>query len=87
MQRLYIIFRILSPNTVFSQKVKCYFSRFGNQPFSTLFRCSKSSPIDHNEEAPHTANRVEINTFSTISEPITAATPIKAKTHQQRTPK
>lgn len=34
-------------------------SRLGNHPFSTLFFCSKSSPILQKEEAPHTANSVE----------------------------
>jgi len=64
-----------------------FFSRFGNQPFATRSRCSNSSPIPHNDDAPHTASRIERIRFSTHSDAASAATPDTAKAHQHRTPK
>ena len=64
-----------------------FFSRLGNHPFSTLFFCSNSSPIDQNEDAPHTAKSVDHNTSSIISDAAIAATPISANIHQMRVPK
>lgn len=61
--------------------------RLGNHPFSTRLRCSNNSPILQNEEAPQTANKVDQTMFSTSTEPMTAATPIRRKIHQIRTPK
>ena len=67
---------------------RSFFSgRLGNHPFSTRLRCSNNSPILQNEEAPQTANRVDQTMFSTSTEPMTAAIPIRRKIHQIRTPK
>lgn len=48
----------------------CYprFSRLGNHPLATRSRCSKSSPIDQNDEAPHTASSVDHNRLPTASD-------------------
>jgi len=67
---------------------RSFFSgRLGNHPFSTRLRCSNNSPILQNEEAPQTANKVDQTMFSTSTEPMTAAIPIRRKIHQIRTPK
>ena len=72
---------------VFTTMINYFFSRLGNHPFSTLLRCSNSSPIDHSDDAPHTAKSVDHNTFSTMSDAMIVATPISANTLQMRVPK
>lgn len=64
-----------------------FFRPLGKPPFSTRLRCSNNSPILQNEEAPQTANKVDQTMFSTSTEPMTAAIPIRRKIHQIRTPK
>jgi len=59
----------------------------GNHPFLTRSLCSKSSCIDQNDEAPHTANNIDQVRLSIITDAIVLTIPINAKTHQHFTPK
>ncbi len=59
---------------------------FGNHPFSTRFRCSKSSFIaqkDVNAKTPHSD---ETRMFPVSTEPATPAAPASKNTHQQPVP-
>ena len=64
-----------------------FFSRLGNQPFSTRFFCSKSSPIDQNDDAPQTASNIDHVSSLTMMDAIVLIIPMSAKTHQHLTPK
>ncbi len=62
-------------------------SFLGNHPLATRLRCSNNSPIDQNDDAPHTASRVDHKISCTATEAATAAAPMTRNTHQHRTPK
>ena len=58
----------------------------GNQPFSTRFFCSSSSPIDHSRLAPTTPTSDEAMVSSIHSDPMMQAMPAKRNTIHGRVP-
>ena len=58
----------------------------GNQPLSTRFFCSKSSPIPHRAEAPNTPTTAETMAFSMNKAATIAATPTTRYNTQGRVP-
>lgn len=64
-----------------------YLFLFGNQPFSTRFFCSKTSPMLQKEENPKTPHNADKIMFSTKKAPVIPAIPKNRNTHQHLTPK
>ena len=75
-----------NPLNSFKQYLYLRLGFLGNQPLSTRFFCSKSSPMPQRAEAPKTPTTAEIRVFSINKAATIAAKPITKYTIQGRVP-